>query len=612
MPALHVTKAFDRRHVISTLQFGFIAALLGTLDAGLLLGWHQINPGQVAWLRKDPAVYQAGWEFLRRAPWNLPPTWLPHLDFPFGISASYLDVIPLVAVPLKLISPLLSNHFQYFGLYVVLCLGLQAWFASRLMSRFTTDKVVIFLGMLFFLNSPILLMRLYGHFSLCSQWLIIAALYYYFAPVPRAGAPSRLWPLFLLLVVSAGTSPYLSLMVLGIALAAVARGQLTRDSGSTASPACSQPPWREWPQPRSIIDRALHSPLASIGALTLCLLLSLAFFGFVTLGSMPTIVGGGYGAYSMNLLAPLNPSGSSIIFRSFAVLPLQTYEGYNYLGAGVIALGLLCLVRNPTILVNLWRRPIRPLVIMSLFFFVVALSARVAVGQKVIGTIPLPSTALDLLAVFRSSGRFFWPVHDLLTLGALLGSMLTLRTTWAARMVLLAAFCLQFFDLLPIRESIAHESSLFEHTPLHSPEWWALAKSNKHLIVLPARQCDPVGTPGGDPAWPWFAGLAAKTGMTLNSVHAARFSDPSNDYNCKSLPLEVAQGKLQADTVYVLDDRLVLLAIARDRTHFCRRVDDFNLCTFAPGHADRSRELATRLSHQPATGNSALPALPPQ
>jgi hypothetical protein len=359
-----------------------------------------------------------------------------------------------------------------------------------------------------------------------------------------------------------------------------------------------------------MFDRALQSPLASTGGLTLCLLLSLAFFGFLTLGAMPTIAGGGYGAYSMNLLAPLNPSGSSIIFRSFAVLPLQAYEGYNYLGAGIIALGVLCLVRGPTILINLWRRPIRPLVVMSLFLFVVALSARIVVGQKVIATIPLPSTVINLLAAFRSSGRFFWPVHELLTLGALVGSLLTLRTRWAARTALLAAFCLQFFDLLPIRESIAHESSFFERTPLNSSEWWALAKSNKHLLILPARQCDSLHTPGGDPAWPWFAGLAAKTGMTLNSVHAARFSGPSNDYNCKSLPLEVAQGKLQDDTAYVLSDRLLLLAIARDRTHFCRRVDDFNLCTFAPSHADGSRELGTRLSREPATGNNAPRTLP--
>lgn len=578
--ASQVANWFDLQRAPSALQFAFLAALLGAIDAGLVIGWRQIEPGHVAWLRKDPAVYQAAWDFLRHAPWTFPPTWLPHLDFPFGISASYLDVIPLVAIPLKLVSPLLANHFQYFGLYVVVCLVLQAWFASRLMSRFTADKPIIIIGMLFFLNSPILLMRLYGHFSLCSQWLIIAALYYYFAPVHGAGSPKRLWPLFVLLAVSGGTSPYLSLMVLGVALAAVARISQARTSETTIAPADSLRE-RKPSQFRSTVNHALHSPLASAAALIITLLLSLTIFGFVTLGSMPRIIGGGYGAYSMNVLAPINPSGSSIIFRSFAVPPLQAYEGYNYLGAGILVLGGLCLARDPSLLINLWRRPLRPLLIMSLVFSMAAISARVVVGQQVVGTIPLPCTVLDMLAVFRSSGRFFWPVHELLTLGALVGCLMVLRKRWAARMTLVAVLCLQFFDLLPIRVSVAHESSLFNHTPLHAPIWWVLAKSHVHLVILPARQCDSAGTPGGDAAWPWFAELAAKTGMTLNSVHAARFSVASDQYNCRTLPLEVAQGKLQSDTTYVLDDRLALLVAAHNRTHVCRRIDAFNLCTFA-------------------------------
>jgi hypothetical protein len=163
-------------------------------------------------------------------------------------------------------------------------------------------------------------------------------------------------------------------------------------------------------------------------------------------------------------------------------------------------------------------------------------------------------------------------------LGALVGTILTFRARWAARAALAVAFCIQFLDLLPMRQSIAHESALTEQSPLQSPIWWTLSKSNRHLIVLPARQCDPIHTPGGDPAWPWFADLAARSGMTLNSVHAARFSAQSDSYNCKLLPLELGKGKLESGTAYVLSDSLASAAAARTRTHVCRRVDAFNLC----------------------------------
>ena len=65
-------------------MFLCIAAILGLIDGVLLIGWHAINPAHTDWLKSDPAVFQAGWEFLRRQPLAFPPTWISTLDFPFG------------------------------------------------------------------------------------------------------------------------------------------------------------------------------------------------------------------------------------------------------------------------------------------------------------------------------------------------------------------------------------------------------------------------------------------------------------------------------------------------------------------------------------------------
>jgi hypothetical protein len=132
------------RHLVpDTLFIASICTLLGICDGVLLIGWHAINPGNLDWLKSDPTVFQAGWEFLRREPWSFPPTWIGHLDYPAGISAAYLDVIPIIAVPLRLASGILPTDFQYFGIYIVTCLVLQAYFGWRLMSRFTSDKWIV-------------------------------------------------------------------------------------------------------------------------------------------------------------------------------------------------------------------------------------------------------------------------------------------------------------------------------------------------------------------------------------------------------------------------------------------------------------------------------------
>jgi hypothetical protein len=581
---LNLSQTTRRAKLPDKLLFAIASATFGLIDAVLLIGWRQLDPANLAWLKVDPALYQTGWEFLRWEPWHFPPTWLDRLDFPFGVSAAYLDVIPVIAVPLKLLSPFLPENFQYFGLYALLCLVLQAFFALRLMARFTADRILVLLGALFFLDSPILLMRLLGHFSLCSQWLIIAGLYCYFRPIETLGVARYLRPFALLLAISAGVSPYLSMMLLGIAAAAVARVWWGRNElKSFVSPSTSMSNVHNRLRTRRMMSSVLDKPFAWFGIFLLSLLLPFWFFGFLVVGSPPEISGAGYGAFSMNLVAPFNPNGAALLFKSFPVFSLQGFEGYNYLGAGVILLGIVFLARNPSSVTKLWSPSLKPLVIMSIVFVLLAVSARVTIGQAVVATIPLPNALVGTLAVFRSSGRFFWPVYELLTLSALVGTLTSVPKRWPARATIAAALLVQYFDTLPIRDTVAHESARMASSPLIAAEWQALARSHAHLVLVPAVQCDPRHTPGGDAAWPWFSRLAARSAMTLNSVHAARSSTRSNVYNCTTLPQEIRQGKLDRGTAYILSDQLARLSMARNPSSLCRRVDGFNLCMAAGG-----------------------------
>jgi hypothetical protein len=207
-----------------------------------------------------------------------------------------------------------------------------------------------------------------------------------------------------------------------------------------------------------------------------------------------------------------------------------------------------------------------------------ALSIRVTFGQTVLFIVPVPPGLLHLLTIFRSSGRFFWPAYYLLMLGAIVGAASIMRTRWSRRAVIAAAFVVQFLEMVPLRAAVAEQSNVAMSNPLVARDWAAIGQANRHLVILPARQCDSDLTPGGDAAWPWFARLAARNGLTLNSVHAARISAASDALNCSALPRQMAAGNLQSDTAYVLDDALARLVATRGRTHDCRRVDNFNLC----------------------------------
>lgn len=546
--------------------FAFVA---GSLDAILLMGWRQIDPTNLAWIRKDPAVYQAGWEFLRRQPWTFPPTWLAHLDFPFGISAAYLDVIPIVAVPLHLFAGVLPENFQYLGLWAALCLILQAYFALKLLSRFTSDRLLLCLGALFFLNAPILLNRLYGHFSLCAQWLILAALYYYFRPPERGGIARYMAPFAVLAAIAGGITPYITVMVLMIGLAAVLRLQLEIASFRT-------------PEDKITIADMLRKPWESpalwIVVPAAAALLSFLVFGFVTPGAGPGIEAPGYGTFSLNLLSPVSSLHGSLLFPSIPLLPAQANEGYAYLGLGILTMGVVGLVARPSILKRIATPSLRPLLFLSVALTILALSVRITLGSRIVTVLPVPVSVFHLLATFRASGRFFWPVYYLLMVSAVAAAFLVIPNRWAKSTLIGGCLLLQCADTAGLAADVARDARATVRDPLVSADWPALARSNAHLVLVPAFQCDRADTPGGDAGWHWFAWFAAKNAITLNSVSAARISTASNTLNCGLLPRQLARGIVAPGTLYVLSDRLERLASANNDSLYCRQLDGFNVC----------------------------------
>jgi hypothetical protein len=582
--------------ISDTLLFASFAVIVGTFDAAALFSWHNLNPLHLDWLHGDPAVYQAGWEFLRKGTWSFPLTWVSKLDYPFGISVSYLDVIPLVAVPLRLASAVLPSNVQYLGLYAATCCILQSYFGCKLVSRFSSDKVIILVGALFFLNSPILLNRFYGHFSLSSQWLILASLYYHFRPIDDCSIARYAMPFAILAFVAGGITPYLAVMVLLIGFCALLRfpfanpreNILPRQTGQGR--AMGRRGWQD------AFDNLAIRQFAWSLSLICSLGISLVIFGFVIFGSGSPYSGSGYTQYAMNVLSPINPAMSALYFKSFEVFPSQAYEGFNYLGMGIIIIGFVCLSRSPALIRQPWKPALRPILLASVLLTILALSTRITLGQRVLFTIPMPQAVLNLLATFRSSGRFFWPVHYLLILGALVGTIATLPTVMARRLVLTVGLLVQYFDTLPLRAAVARQARTTYSDPLVAPDWSTVSRSHSHFVVLPAWQCDQIRTPGGDETWPWLARLAARGGMTLNSVHAARISAASNILNCVILPERLLREGPAKNSAYVLSDPLALSIVGRfANTHYCRRVNDLNLCTYDPILAPRSRELGEQI-----------------
>ena len=535
-----------------------LAIGLGLINAVLLLGWGPIDPTNIAWVFGDNATYYTGWSVYRHdTHLHFPLAWTERLGYPIGTSIALLDATPLVAILLRPLSPLLPDPFQYLGVYFALCFVLQASFGLSLCRRlFPSHTAFVVLGSLFFLVSAPLTWRALGHVALTSHWLIVAALDGYLRdPAERAVAwLGRLW---IVLALAAAISPYIAGMCLLVTLAGVAR---------------------LWLEARCRWRWALVLTATSV----VVMLGTQVVVGVLVDRDASTYMSAGYGLYSLNLNAPVNPMAyPSVLLPTLATINPAQIEGYNYLGLGVIALFVLGLARRPTSPLWLADRRWLPLVGLALVCAALAVSTSVSLNSSVLFQIPMPTPITNVLYSFRASGRLFWPAYYLIVTAVLSLTFWTWKDPYRIA-ILVVALAVQVADLRSLRSAVLTmaRNNAAVVSPLKSPAWQELGQRYENLIVLPAYQCAPFTGPGGYYGFVWFGKLVAAQRMRTNSYYAARYTRRDRVAHCVDLLRTQLEGTLDPRSAYVVTDGVrTAWEVAGVRSHKCQQVDGYNLCT---------------------------------
>ena len=134
-----------------------LGALLGIVVFLFIHKLYILDPTFIAWTMKgDAGQHFLGWHFFRGESWHWPLGFIQNFQYPQGTSIVYTDSIPLIALPLKLLAFALPKYFQYHGLWLLLCYALQGVFACLLLRRITSNSVLLGLGSLLFLLSPVM------------------------------------------------------------------------------------------------------------------------------------------------------------------------------------------------------------------------------------------------------------------------------------------------------------------------------------------------------------------------------------------------------------------------------------------------------------------------
>lgn len=439
-----------------------------------------------------------GWYGFAHDSWRFPFFEVKTLRYPLGANIIFTDSIPLLALLMKPFVPILPTDFHYFGWWFALCFILQSVAAVAVLRAWgVRDWLALAAGAIFALSTPAWLIR-HHHIALCGHFVVLFALALY-ARTQHAKSPRQIVAAWVvLLVASTLIHIYLLAMVMALLVAAVL-----------------QRAWNLRKQLRSEWPLLLAIPAIAVGSV-----LGVAFLSGHFRGEAVQDASRGYGIYSMNLLQPWYPQGLLQLPMSLPTLDATggQYEGFNYLGAGAILLILVALAATR----DQWKSALRrhaflllTLALLTLF----ALSNRVYWGDTAVLKYRVPHVIDKPVEIFRSSGRFFWPVGYVLVLGSivLLARERRHRRWFAA--ILVAAPLLQWIDDAPARDFPYKDTRQVEPALLPAAVWRPLIAQHSLVRTFPSFFCGPAENyrPSQE-----LQLLSARSGIPITTIFMAR------------------------------------------------------------------------------------------
>ncbi|HEY0963159.1 MAG TPA: DUF6311 domain-containing protein [Pseudomonadales bacterium] len=528
---------------------GVVPFLPGLLAFIAIVGPRAVDPRNLAWLKSgDPATQYLGWLFFRQSEWTFPPGLNPDYGLELASSIVYSDSIPLLAMFFKLFDNWLPQPFQYFGLWLLACFLLQGYFAWKLVGLMSSDIVLRLLASTLLVFSPPMLARLSGHWSLVAHFLILAALYLALRP----GGERRRLAWMALLAIATLVHAYFVAMLGLFWLADLAA--------------------RAWQ--RRIVMKAALLEVAALAAVVIITAWLAGYFS-ITSG---VAAGSYYGYFRANLLTFIDPGSWSIVLRDLPEGP-GDYEGFNYLGLGVMLLAITVLPLIPAVTRDCGKQMARHrhVLIAAASLGAFALSHQLGIGVRTF-VLPLPAIFIEMAETFRSSGRMLWPAFYLLTL-AIVYVVVRGNSRRVAAVLLALAVLAQVLDTSAawrhVRGNlmVARQDTLA--TPPADPFWELAAARYDEIRVLP---------PGNAPTyWLHIAAFAGTHGMATNAAYLARIDEPSLGNAWTEAMAMIATGNYEADTLYILDASVVEQASATVASNedMLRQID--GVFVLAPG-----------------------------
>ena len=442
-------------------------------------GWRLLDVTNIGWIFRigfDNATEFISWEYYRAAAWSFPVIGtFSGYDYPTVTGVGLTGAIPLLAIPLKILSPILPAEFQHFGWWFLACYVLQGWFALKLLKAFKPQcsPVGLVVGALFFVIAPPFLFRA-AHMNLSAHFLILASFYLYFQPFT---SKEKFKYNLILIIATAMIHQYLTVMLLGLAFAT------SNDL---------------WQRKKINFIQLIGFNLANLTAV---------LFVFYIIGNFnipnDATQSVGFGNFSANLNTFFNSFNYTRFQPALKTSSEGQYEGIAYFGVGIFLMFMALIINflfkkinNRFKLIKILRggkelelddeKPLNyPIWSVAILFFIFSLSNVIGLNEKVVHQYIMGAGMQKFAFSLRASGRFVWVLYYLILAVSIKG-FLNLKMHNILKISLLSLFLIiQTIDIKPMLTMHTIDYSPYKGN-INQAAWKPVMAECERVIMYPS------------------------------------------------------------------------------------------------------------------------------
>lgn len=536
-------KTFNYIDNISDKRNFYISFLIITVISFLVFNvkfsFRILDPSNVNWMNSGDLIQNyLGWYTYQTSQLTFPLGVHYTMNFPMGTSVGYTDSLPLFAFMFKYILP---SGYQYFGFWLIICNFLQAWMSLLIIRVFNRNLLLTIISSLFIYLFPVFLHR-YLHMNLECHWLILISLYLYIA---KLNLNFKLKLFSFILIISAWIHPYISFLL------AIFYSFFL---------------FQEFINSNLKIKNTLKHFIITISSV----FLSFFIIGYFHIDGSADYE---YGSFSANILSFFNPT-SEEFSNILKVIPINTskYESFNYLGFGLIILFSSLLITNKFSFYFLKSKKNIGFLLSILVAILISLSPHISFGEKKLFSLPLTNDIYNILSIFRSNGRFLWPVTYLLAILSLY-SFLKLDFSKIKKLFILSLLLIiQIYDI----NYLIKNSYSFDSKPNYDNELYSVLNS-----FLTAKRNIIIGYPtGSEKNYHTIEYLCAQKRCQTNVGYLARNDLKAETKFSEIIYKELEKSQLQENYIYYFDKiySKTFENSLNSAENFCKETQFYHVC----------------------------------